>query len=287
MLLVDLSRSVPIFCGCFLGLVPTGAEGEASMFYRATKAEASESGSEARLRVRLVGHRKREDLFGCVPNQVIELLTLFLPLSQRRCSHEVDCSHDAVRDPEEKQCRLCIFELDELADCRVEPAKQFLLDKRGGEGVVAQGTPNIWISDVGTSLTWSSSLTPSSWIGQGRSQLSSSQLHSHFEGFRCRPKAGPRDLRISHAFERSSTSPTMPPSSMYHLLYTGPSSLIWFTRHMRPQQKYKGPKGSPCCTPELDSIMCLWSYNNIVGDPKHHSVQDDISGNISHVDFTK
>jgi hypothetical protein len=139
MLLVDLSRSVPIFCGCFLGLVPTGAEGEASMFYRATKAEASESGSEARLRVRLVGHRKREDLFGCVPNQVIELLTLFLPLSQRRCSHEVNCSHDAVRNPEEKQCRLCIFELDELADCRVEPAKQFLLDKRGGEGVVAQG----------------------------------------------------------------------------------------------------------------------------------------------------
>ena len=72
---VDLSRSVPIFCGCFLGLVPTGAEGEASMFYRATKAEASESGSEARLRVRLVGHRKREDLFGCVPNQVTPCFT--------------------------------------------------------------------------------------------------------------------------------------------------------------------------------------------------------------------
>ena len=50
----------------------------------------------------------------------------------------MNCSHDAVRNPEEKQCRLCIFELDELADCRVEPAKQFLLDKRGGEGVVAQ-----------------------------------------------------------------------------------------------------------------------------------------------------
>jgi len=46
MFLVDLSRSVPNFCRCFLGLVPTGAEGEASMFYRATKPEASESGRE-------------------------------------------------------------------------------------------------------------------------------------------------------------------------------------------------------------------------------------------------
>src|SRR5689334_14627939 len=104
-----------------------------------------------------------------------------------------------------------------------------------------------------------SSVTPSKRIGQGSVQLGLSHDHSHFDGLRCSPRAGPCVCKILHTFLRSSTLPTMPPSSMYHLLQTGPSAWISFTRQLMPQQNYSGPSGSPCCTPLLESITILWS----------------------------
>ena len=86
-------------------------------------------------------------------------------------------------------------------------------------------------------------------------QCARSQDHSHFLGFRTRPSGSPPTFRISHTFFSNSTLPTIPPSSMYHFWYTGWRAAIWSMRDWRPQQKYSGPRGSPCWTPDSFSWL--------------------------------
>jgi hypothetical protein len=73
-----------------------------------------------------------------------------------------------------------------------------------------RGTPRI--------ETWSKGTKGTPGRGQGREEEGSSQNHSHLGGFRKRPERGPSETRRSHTRERSSGGPTIPASSMYHLL---------------------------------------------------------------------
>jgi hypothetical protein len=91
--------------------------------------------------------------------------------------------------------------------------KSFPSTKEAENEAEPKGTPKIQISEVGTKVT------PS--MGQGSVLLSLSQDHSHFEGFRCRPRAGPFSFNKAQTFSRTGTDATIPPSSMYHFWYSG------------------------------------------------------------------
>src|SRR6185437_11893558 len=87
-------------------------------------------------------------------------------------------------------------------------------DPEASNSSLPKGTPSIWISEKGTTLTWASAPAPTTWMEQGFLLCGSSHVHSHFEGFKCRPSAGPLVFMRSQACKSCSSVPMMPPSSI-------------------------------------------------------------------------
>ena len=102
------------------------------------------------------------------------------------------------------------------------------------------------------------------------------------EGFalvRKSPRGGPSDSMMERDVASSFSVPQRVPSSRYQVLMRRPGtdSLIFSMTGWRTRVKPRGPRGSPCWTPQMLRIE-RWSKRRVGWEPYEHSIHDDKEG---------
>ena len=97
--------------------------------------------------------------------------------------------------------------------------------------------------------------------------------------FRNSPRGGPSNSIIERAMASSCSVPQRVPSSKYHTFMRRPGtdSLIFSMTEWRTRAKPRGPRGSPCWTPQQLRIGRL-SRRRLGWEPYEHSIQDVMEG---------
>jgi len=129
---------LPLLHGLLLCFVPTSSEGQIGVLNRLAETKTTELGCEGCLRVSEIGHREPENVLGGLAEHPIELAGFGTPLTERGRPHKVNRPHDGERDPQKVEGRLGVFEIDELTDGGLQPAKKLLFDEIANEGVRAK-----------------------------------------------------------------------------------------------------------------------------------------------------